>query len=141
MDIKFETIITLPPESKTNLNLTSYESDVLRKAMDLVAKKKEEYFRKEIQKEFEIKNEQNSLTIEIIKNISDRFCNDNSVFSEKIEVSDSYCKPKEQNDNTKDNISSLKKRIKYCKNPMEKKKLQQELNALYKEQKRGKQNK
>ena len=55
MDIKFETIITLPPESKTNLNLTSYESDVLRKAMDLVAKKIEEYFRKEIQKEFEIK--------------------------------------------------------------------------------------
>lgn len=35
-------------------------------------------------------------------------------------------------------ISSLKKRIKYCKNPMEKKKLQQELNALYKEQKRRK---
>nr|DAE89691.1 MAG TPA: hypothetical protein [Bacteriophage sp.] len=33
------------------------------------------------------------------------------------------------------NISSLKKRIKYCKNPMEKKKLQQELNVLYKEQK------
>ena len=37
-------------------------------------------------------------------------------------------------------ISSLKKRIKYCKNPMEKKKLQQELNALYKEQKRRKYN-
>lgn len=35
-------------------------------------------------------------------------------------------------------ISSLKKRIKYCKNPMEKKKLQQELNALYKEHKRRK---
>lgn len=35
-------------------------------------------------------------------------------------------------------ISSLKKRIKYCKNPMEKKKLQQELNVLYKEQKRNK---
>ena len=35
-------------------------------------------------------------------------------------------------------ISSLKKKIKYCKNPMEKKKLQQELNALYKEQKRRK---
>ena len=34
-------------------------------------------------------------------------------------------------------ISSLKKRIKYCKNPMEKKKLQQELNALYKEHKRN----
>ena len=38
----------------------------------------------------------------------------------------------------KEDISSLKKRIKYCKNPMEKKKLQQELNALYKEQKRRK---
>jgi len=36
------------------------------------------------------------------------------------------------------NISSLKKRIKYCKNPMEKKKLQQELNVLYKEQKKHK---
>lgn len=34
-------------------------------------------------------------------------------------------------------ISALKKRIKYCKNPMEKKKLEQELNALYKEHKRN----
>ena len=39
---------------------------------------------------------------------------------------------------SKEDISSLKKRIKYCKNPMEKKQLQQELNALYKEQKRRK---
>ena len=37
----------------------------------------------------------------------------------------------------KQEISILKKRIKYCKNPMEKKKLEQELNALYKEQKRN----
>lgn len=37
----------------------------------------------------------------------------------------------------KQDISTLKKRIKYCKNPMEKKKLDQELNALYKEQKRN----
>lgn len=35
-----------------------------------------------------------------------------------------------------DDISSLKKRIKYCKNPMEKKKLEQELNSLYKKKKR-----
>lgn len=119
----------------------SYEPDVLRKEMDLIAKKLEECFSKEIQKEFETKNEQNSLSIEIIKNISDRFCKDDLVFSEKIEVSDLYCKPKEQNENVKDNVSSLKKRIKYCKNPMEKKKLQQELNALYKEQKKRKQSK
>ncbi len=37
----------------------------------------------------------------------------------------------------KQDISTLKKRIKYCKNPMEKKKLEQELNALYKENKRN----
>lgn len=36
----------------------------------------------------------------------------------------------------KDNISSLKRRIKYCMNPV-KKKLQQELYTLHKEQKRG----
>ena len=38
---------------------------------------------------------------------------------------------------SKQSPSILKKRIKYCKNPMEKKKLEQELNALYKEQKRN----
>ena len=37
----------------------------------------------------------------------------------------------------KQDISTLKKRIKYCKNSMEKKKLEQELNALYKEHKRN----
>lgn len=36
----------------------------------------------------------------------------------------------------KQDISTLKKRIKYCKNPMEKKKLQQELNALYRYKKK-----
>lgn len=36
----------------------------------------------------------------------------------------------------KQDISSLKKRIKHCKNHMERQRLQKELNALYKEQKR-----
>lgn len=36
----------------------------------------------------------------------------------------------------KQDISSLKKRIKHCKNHMERQNLQRELNALYKEQKR-----
>ena len=36
----------------------------------------------------------------------------------------------------KEDISSLKKRIKHCKNHMERQRLQKELNALYKEQKR-----
>lgn len=44
------------------------------------------------------------------------------------------CVPQSIQSNT--NIPELKKRIKYCRNPMEKKKLQQELNQAYKEQKR-----
>lgn len=39
-------------------------------------------------------------------------------------------------DDIKPTIPQLKKRIKYCRNPMEKKKLQQELSQAYKEQKR-----
>lgn len=35
-------------------------------------------------------------------------------------------------------IPSLKKRIKYCKNPMEMRKLQQDLNSLYRTHKRRK---
>ena len=35
------------------------------------------------------------------------------------------------------NISQLKKRIKYCRNPLEKQYLQRELNTLYKKRKRG----
>lgn len=40
------------------------------------------------------------------------------------------------NKSCEDSISSLKKRIKYCKNPMEKKNLEKELNALYKSRKK-----
>ena len=117
-------------------NLMLYDSDTLRNVIDLIAKKQEECLRNEIQEELGINVEPNTLTIENIKSMLNQFCNDNSVFSE--EVSDSYYEFREQNKFSKDNVSSLKKRIKYCKNPMEKKKLQKELNALYKEQKRRK---
>ena len=39
-----------------------------------------------------------------------------------------------------ESISNLKKRIKYYKNPMERKQLEQKLNVLYKEQKRKRKN-
>lgn len=132
MDSKFKTIRMSALKTGTNLNLMSYESHVLKDVIDLIAKKQEEY----IQEELGLKVEPNTLTIESIKSIINQFCNDNSVFSD--EISDSYRESKVKNENVKDNVSSLKKRIKYCKNPMEKKKLQQELNALYKEQKRRK---
>ena len=53
----------------------------------------------------------------------------------EIHFSDNF--PIECLEPPKQEISTLKKRIKYCKNPMEKKKLEQELNALYKEHKRN----
>ena len=43
----------------------------------------------------------------------------------------------EYEDNLNLNISKLKKRIKYCRNPLEKQSLQRELNNLYKKRKRG----
>ena len=49
------------------------------------------------------------------------------------EVLDEICNEVQSKQDT---ISSLKKRIKYCKNPLEKKNLEKELNDLYKNLKR-----
>ena len=49
------------------------------------------------------------------------------------EVLDEICNEVQSKQDT---ISSLKKRIKYCKNPIEKKNLERELNNLYKNRKR-----
>ena len=49
------------------------------------------------------------------------------------EVLDEICNEVQSKQDT---ISSLKKRIKYCKNPLEKKNLEKELNDLYKNRKR-----
>ena len=50
------------------------------------------------------------------------------------EVLDEICNEVQSKQDT---ISSLKKRIKYCRNPLEKQFLQRELNNLYKKRKRG----
>lgn len=49
------------------------------------------------------------------------------------EVLDEICNEVQSKQDT---ISSLKKRIKYCKNPIEKKNLERELTNLYKKRKR-----
>ena len=49
------------------------------------------------------------------------------------EVLDEICNEVQSKQDT---ISSLKKRIKYCKNPIEKKNLERELNDLYKKRKK-----
>ena len=45
------------------------------------------------------------------------------------------CNQEEISFNSPESIGDIKKRIKYCKNPLELKQLNQKLNALYKEQK------
>lgn len=47
-------------------------------------------------------------------------------------------KDKDKQTIIEDKINSIKKQLKHCKNPMENKKLNQELNALYKEKKKQK---
>lgn len=115
----------------TNLNLISYEFVPPSDVIDQIVKAQEEYIKKKIQEELGIINNRSSLTVEDIYNMY-HLCDDEEKLSEL------YRESKVKNENSKDNISFLKKRIKYCKNPMEKKKLQQKLNALYKEQKRRK---
>lgn len=132
MDGKIKTIKMPVLEQGINLNLMTYEFVSLSDVVDQIVRAQEEYINKKIKEELEIINNQSSLTIEDIYNMYHLYCDDEERLSEL------YRESKVKNENSKENVSSLKKRIKYCKNPMEKKKLQQELNALYKEQKRRK---
>lgn len=58
-------------------------------------------------------------------------------FKPLIEILKNLSKACEHEYNPNFNISQLKKRIKYCRNPLEKQSLQRELNNLYKKRKRG----
>lgn len=99
-------------------------------------KAEEDYIQIKIREELNIQDEVNSLSVSDIDNMFKQICVDSSDITDKLNKLKYLVEDVGQD--VKTNISSLKKRIKYCKNPMEKKKLQQELNALYKEQKRRK---
>lgn len=58
-------------------------------------------------------------------------------FKPLVETLKNLSEAGEHEDNLNLNISQLKKRIKYCRNPLEKQSLQRELNTLYKKRKRG----
>ena len=58
-------------------------------------------------------------------------------FKPLVEILKNLSEAGEHEDNLNLNISQLKKRIKYCRNPLEKQSLQRELNTLYKKRKRG----
>ena len=53
-------------------------------------------------------------------------------FKPLVEILKNLSEAGEHEDNLNLNISQLKKRIKYCRNPLEKQSLQRELNTLYK---------
>lgn len=71
--------------------------------------------------------------IEIDDKLSEQICCEIKSLYDILEVlSDEY----NEKLYFKETIPNLKKRIKYCKNPMEKKMLEKELNGLYKKNKR-----
>ena len=82
-----------------------------------------------------MQDEVNSLSASDVDNMFREFCIESSDIVDKLNELKYLVEDVGQD--VKTDISSLKKRIKYCKNPMEKKKLEQELNTLYKEQKRN----
>lgn len=116
MEGKFEQLKMVASKNPQILACGSAFTNVMR----AMAKAEADYIDKKMREELEILNEEARISALV----------GTSSFMTIIDESTFY-PPKED-------ISSLKKRIKYCKNPMEKKKLQQELNALYKEQKRRK---
>lgn len=69
-----------------------------------------------------------------IKNIQEaEFSCINGFYDKPLSIS---CEITSVDNEREEKISNLKKRIKYCKNNMERKKLQHKLNALYKEKKK-----
>ena len=99
-------------------------------------KLEEDYIESKIKEELNMQDEVNSLSASDVDNMFREFCIESSDIVDKLNELKYLVEDVGQD--VKTDISSLKKRIKYCKNPMEKKQLQQELNALYKDQKRRK---
>lgn len=116
MEGKFEQIKTVASRNPQILACGSAFNNVMRTMMKAEADYIDQKMREELEI-FDIKSEISDL----VGTSSIEFLIDETTFEP----------PKED-------ISSLKKRIKHCKNHMEKQRLQRELNALYKEQKRRK---
>lgn len=108
----------------------------VEKIVTAMRKVKEDYIQSKIREELNIQDEVNSLSVSDINNMFQQIHVESSDIIDKLNKLKYLAEDAGQD--VKTDISSLKKRIKYCKNPMEKKQLQQELNALYKEQKRRK---
>lgn len=98
---------------------TVYSAKEVGNALREISGRLRQSIDEEIESVLGLNNTYNTISVEeLIKTLSEQL---SSSFGFKI-VGDS-----------KDDISKLKKRIKHCKNHMERKKLEQELNTLYKE--------
>ena len=116
MESKFEQIKTVASKNPQILACGSAFTNVMR----AMAKAEADYIDQKMREELEILNEE--ARISALGGTS---------FSMTILDESAFEVPQQD-------ISTLKKRIKYCKNHMERKQLERELNALYKEQKRRK---
>ena len=133
MESKFE---QLKMVASKNPQILICGNSALKNLVSAMRKVEEDYIQSKIREELNMQDEVNSLSISDIDNMFQRICVESSDIADKLNELKYLVEDVGQD--VKTDISSLKKRIKYCKNPMEKKKLQQELNVLYKEQKRRK---
>ena len=116
MEEKFEQLKTVASKNPQILACGSAFTNVMR----AMAKAEADYIDQKMREELEILNEEARISALV-----------GTSFSMTLLDESAFEPPKED-------ISSLKKRIKHCKNHMERQRLQRELNALYKEQKRRK---
>lgn len=116
MEGKFEQLKTVVSKNPQILACGSSFTNVIR----TMVKAEADYIDQKMREELEILNEEARISALV----------DTSSFMTIID--ESTFEP------LKEDVSSLKKRIKHCKNHMERQRLQRELNALYKEQKRRK---
>jgi hypothetical protein len=102
----------------TKALITGKKIDTIGKIINAIAETQTQ-----IELEQEYKDLQEDQTVKLLEIINGMRFGDNFLI-------ECYEPPKQE-------IPTLKKRIKYCKNPMEKKRLEQKLNTLYKEHKRN----
>lgn len=116
MESKFEQIKTVESRNSQILACGGVMDNVIRAMINAES----DYINQKMREELEILNEESRISALV-----------GTSFSMTLLDESAFEPPKED-------ISSLKKRIKHCKNHMERQRLQRELNALYKEQKRRK---
>ena len=146
---KMKNLLRLQNEFNHNSAFNGWSIDMDKKTTDISIVKSGDQVSSALKRFIELcRREEESL--QVMKNMSDAlgmsieeyankliYFNDGTAFP-TCELLEKMSDLLNQESPSQPDISSLKKRIKYCKNPMEKKKLQQELNVLYKEQKRRK---